>query len=545
MFRPFDGRAGHHVLLLLAWAVLCLPNLGGPSLFDVDEGRNADAAHIMWVSGNYIVPFFNGVLRVDKPALLYWLQAACYEAFGLNEFAARLPSALASLVAVLATYELGRRMFGAAAGLLAGLILTSSVLFCAAAHFANPDALLNACMLLTLLLFWTSYARGGRGWLVWPSAAAGLAVLAKGPVGLVLPGAAVVLFLLWERRLRRLWDVRLLGGVLLFILVAAPWYVWVGVETKWEWVIRFWTEHNEKRFMAPMENHSGPFVYYLLVLIVGLAPWSVFLGLTGWHSYCGLRARDGQTSALRFLTCWIVVYLAFFTLAGTKLPNYILPLYPAAALLTARFLDHWRRGLARPPAWTLHGSLACLALMGVGVTAGLLVAGGAVQVSFLRGRSLPGLEAWAGLGVLLILGCAAAVWYARRQCRGRVLSVLTVTAVLFTGVLAAYGGSAVERHKAPRALVEAMPADQTFREVRVAAYEYFQPSLVFYCRRDVPCLESERQAVDFLRGPLPSYLVLPVGKWDELREKVGASCRLLARRYDLYTNEEVVLVTNE
>src|SRR5919198_4964453 len=157
MFRALDCRAGHYALLLAAWALLCLPNLGAPSLWDIDEGNNAEAAREMLGCGNWVVPTFNYQLRVDKPALLYWLQAAAYRAFGVNEFAARLPSALAALATVLMAYELGRRMFGAGTGLLAGLILASSAGFCAAAHFANPDALLNAFTVLALLLFWQSF----------------------------------------------------------------------------------------------------------------------------------------------------------------------------------------------------------------------------------------------------------------------------------------------------------------------------------------------------------------------------------------------------
>src|SRR5262249_21029848 len=191
----------------------------GPSLGDIDEGNNVEAGREMFVSGNWIVPTFNFQLRVDKPALLYWLQIGAFRLFGVNEFAARSPSALAALAAVVLTYELGRRMFGPTTGLLAGLVLASTGLFCASAHFANPDALLNAFTLLTLLLCWRSLAGSGRVWSIAGGSSAGLAVLAKGPVGLVLPIAVIALFLLWTRRLRLLWDRRLLGAALAFVLV--------------------------------------------------------------------------------------------------------------------------------------------------------------------------------------------------------------------------------------------------------------------------------------------------------------------------------------
>src|ERR1700677_3353972 len=138
MLQRLNHRAGHILLLMTAGACLFLLNLGGPSLWDIDEGRNATAAEEMFESGDWVVPTFNGKLRSHKPALLYWLQAAAYKAFGVNEFAARLPSALAAMLTVLLVYELGRRMFSRATGLLGGLALASSTLFCVAAHFANP-----------------------------------------------------------------------------------------------------------------------------------------------------------------------------------------------------------------------------------------------------------------------------------------------------------------------------------------------------------------------------------------------------------------------
>src|SRR5713101_6286820 len=204
MFRTLNTRCGHYGLLLAVAIALTLPNLGACSLWDIDEGNNAEAAREMLDCGNWVVPTHNYQLRVDKPALLYWLQIGAFRLFGINEFAARFPSALAALAAVLMTYELGGRMFGAATGLLAGIILASAGLFCASAHFANPDALLNASTVLTFHFFWLSFVRGGRSWLILAGISTGLGFLAKGPVALLLPGAVIGLFLCWSRQLHRL-----------------------------------------------------------------------------------------------------------------------------------------------------------------------------------------------------------------------------------------------------------------------------------------------------------------------------------------------------
>jgi 4-amino-4-deoxy-L-arabinose transferase-like glycosyltransferase len=547
MFRCFDHRAGHYALLLAVSAALCLPNLGGPSLWDIDEGHNAEAAREMLVSENWIVPNFNFQLRVDKPALLYWLQATAYQAFGVNEFAARLPSALAGLAAVLLTYELGRRLFGKHTGLLAGLMLASTVMFCAAAHFANPDALLNACTLLTLLIFWAGYVRGGRGWFVPAGAAAGLAVLAKGPIGFVLPALIVALFLLWSRQLRLLWDRRLVLGLLAYGLVAGPWYAAAAAETKFDFLRGFLLTHNVGRYLSPMEGHGGPPWYYLAALLVGFAPWSVLLGPAAWYGIRDLRSaaeEEAPRPALRFLWCWLAAYLVFFSLAGTKLPNYILPAYAPAALLTAHFLARWRQGAVRPPVGVVYLGLGCVALIGVGTGLGLLAAGGALDVPALRGRTLPGLERGAGLGAVLVFGAVAAAWCLHRRRYGGVVTALVASAVGFVGALAAWGAGAVDAHKAPRPLVQALHAEPGERECRVACYAYYQPSLVFYCHRQVGRLTAEAEALEFLNYPLQVYLFLPAAAWEDLAGRVGGPHHILGRHRDLYRGCDVVVVTN-
>src|SRR5262245_52186761 len=167
MFQIPQTRLVHYLTLVAVTAVLFLPALGVPSLWDIDEGNNAETAREMLASDNWVVPVFNGALRVDKPILLYWLQLTAYRTFGVSEFAARLPSALAAMLTVLLTYELGRRLFEPRTALLGGVVLASSLLFCGSAHFANPDALLNACMVLTFLFFWIDWQRSDSYWLVW------------------------------------------------------------------------------------------------------------------------------------------------------------------------------------------------------------------------------------------------------------------------------------------------------------------------------------------------------------------------------------------
>src|SRR5262249_13720661 len=161
------------------------------------------------------------------------------------------------------------------------------------------------------------FARANSRWFILAGLSTGLAVLAKGPVGIVLPGAVIVLFLLRERRLSVLWDRCVFQGLLACLAVALPWYIWVSIDTKASFLRGFILTHNVNRFLSPMENHRGPVYYYLLVLLAGFAPWSAFLGMTLWSSVREWRqvgnlppqVKNDLATVHRFLWCWVAVYL--------------------------------------------------------------------------------------------------------------------------------------------------------------------------------------------------------------------------------------------
>jgi 4-amino-4-deoxy-L-arabinose transferase-like glycosyltransferase len=545
-------------LLLTACASLFLLNLGGPALWDLDEGRNATASLEMRESGDWIRPTFNGKLRSHKPALIYWLQIAAIEAFGVNEFAVRLPSALAAMFTVLLVYELGRRMFDASTGLLGGLVLASSALFCVSAHFANPDALLLTFTTATLLLFWLGIDSGSRGWLLLAGPAAGLAMLAKGPVGVILPVAVSGLYLVWSRSwqllLNRIW----ISVSLLFALVALPWYILVALETKSQFIAEFFLTHNLDRAFNAMEHHSGPAWYYVVVLVLGLVPWSVFLGSSTWYGWRSAAWVDSTlrgmhpahddpttTAAYRMLWCWIGVYFVVFTVAATKLPNYILPALPPFALLIGRFLDRWRRGILELPAWILPTSLATLVVAGVVTSIGLLITGGSISVGLPHGRSWPGLGQWWALGLVPIAGAAVGGWCLHRQRRTPFVAVLLIAAVAYLAPMGAGGTLVLDRFRATRPLVEQAAALERDQEIRVGCFQLeFLPSLNFYVQRNVTHHESEQDALDFLRQPLPVWLFLPRNEWDQLAPRVATPHRVVATHREMYRAGEVVVVTN-
>jgi 4-amino-4-deoxy-L-arabinose transferase-like glycosyltransferase len=571
-FHWGNGRVEHYALLVAASCLLFFLNLGGASLWDVDEGRNTTAAGEMRASRNWIVPTFNNRLRVDKPALLYWLQAAAYHFFGMNEFAARLPSALAALAAVLLCYELGRRMFSAAAGLCGGLIVASTPMFCAAARFANPDALLNCFTVLTFFLFWRGYPHARWWWFASLGAAMGLAVLAKGPVGLVLPLAVMSLFLLWNREWRLFWNRKFLVGVGTFSVVALPWYIFVAIETKAEFLQGFLLKHNWERLLSPMENHRGSILYYPAVMILGFAPWSLFFGPAVWYSIWSTVSRprgklqsawergadreepgepasgiaERRLRAYRLLVCWIVVYLMSFTLAATKLPNYVLPIYVPTALLCGRFLDRWRCGAIEPANWTVRLALGGMAFTGLAVAFGLMLAGGLIRMSFMNDHYVEGIEKWAPIGLLLVIGGIAGLRCLKLRNRTGVIVSVTMATILFIAPMAGWGTVTLNRHKVPRPLVETAGALQRDREIRIGCWQLEHlPSLNFYCQRDVIHHQEEEKAIAFLRYPLIQvFLFVPEPLWRNMEAKVHTPYRVAGRHHDMYQGCDVVVVTN-
>ncbi len=546
-------RLVHHALLLCAMAILTLPNLGAHSLWDVDEGINAEAAREMMEADSYISPLFNFELRTAKPVFLYWLQILSYSLFGVNEFAARLPSVLAAMATVLLTYELARRIYGTATGLLAGVVLASAIEFCMLAHAATPDSTLLFFTVLTFYFFWVGSRNGRQWWYAPVGMAEGFACLTKGPVGLVLPAAAIGLFLIWNREWRRLFNRRMVWWFLAFFAIAAPWYILVTVETRGAWIRQFIGRENVARFMTPMENHRGPFYYHFAALLVMFAPWSIFLFATVWHSVKEARvpiegkADNEPKHAARFLLCWAGAYLAFFSLAATKLPNYVLAIYSALAILTARMLNEWRLERITAGNRIPTAALVAFALIGLFTILGFLIAGGWIRLPIGKMTIFPAMANWFWLGIIPMVGAWMAWRYLRGGERSKSIAAFATASIAFVALLAAFPVVTFSNYHVPRLLVEEARLKQPDRDLRLASLFWFQPSAVFYSQREIEKLESWQEAADRLEMEAPVYIFVPEPTWRQIQQDypLAAKYRVAARQFDYHKNYDVLVVTNE
>jgi 4-amino-4-deoxy-L-arabinose transferase-like glycosyltransferase len=366
-----------------------------------------------------------------------------------------------------------------------------------------------------------------------------------------MPTAVILVYLVWEGECRRLLDRRVIWGGLTLIAMAAPWYALVTLETRGAWIKAFIGRENVNRFLTPMENHRGPAFYHLFGILVLFVPWSVFLGPTVWNATREARERKdeakGERSTSRFLLSWVLVYLVFFSVAATKLPNYLLPVYPALAILTARFLVRWVKREIALPRWLGGVLIGSTALVGVAVGLGLAVAGGALALPGVKVHPLPGLGPWALLGLVPAAAAVAGALLLRRGQTGRFVAVFAAAAVAFIGLLAAFPATAVDEAKAPRQLVEQAGVRDMSRDLRLVALGWFQPSVVFYARREVEKLERLEQAEDCLAMRHPVYLFVPEPVWKQARQDRPAltAYRTVARSFDFYKNCDVLVVTNE
>ncbi len=305
-----------------------------------DEGRYAGVAWDMLRSGSHAVPLLDGMPYFHKPPLYYWLTELSFSVFGVHPWAARVPSWLAAWAAAAAMYAFVRRYRDPATAMTTVLILATMPFFYGGAQFANLDMLVAGMITLCVLAATDTVLREERGeaWhamAVAAGALAALAVLAKGLIGLVLPGAILLIWLVWERRWRGLAALFWPPALLVFIAVAAPWFVLM----QWRYpgfYDYFFVYQHFQRFAATGFNNAQPFWFYLPV-VAGLSlPWSLWGGgilrKTFWEA--------GPSRSLRRLAVlWFAVVLAFFSLPNSKLVGYVLPALAPLAFLLAEVIQ--------------------------------------------------------------------------------------------------------------------------------------------------------------------------------------------------------------
>lgn len=364
--------------LFLICSIAFLWNLGNTGLVDETEPLFAEAARQMVLTGDWITPYFNNETRFDKPPLVYWLMAVGYQILGVNEWAVRFPSAFSAIILTIGCF-LTLRFFGFfpsnstidsrqknrqlwVSAWIGGAIAALNPQTLIWARQGVSDMLLSGCMGSALFCFFWGYVEEGKKptsvpkkisishlltdfslpnkWYIAFYILLGLAVLAKGPVGIVLPGLILLCFSFYLGNfITLLQEIKPLMGGILFTVIALPWYILVILRNGQTYIDSFFGYHNVQRFTAVVNGHAAPWYFYFIVVLIGFLPWSIYLPLSFsrsrfWQrSFWRQQPRDHQLGL--FALFWFACIFIFFSISVTKLPSYVLPLMPASSILIA------------------------------------------------------------------------------------------------------------------------------------------------------------------------------------------------------------------
>jgi len=475
-------------VLALVFGALLGFRLGSYPLANPDEGRNAEIPREMAAAADWVTPRLNGVNYFEKPPLVYWAVGGSIAALGPNEWAVRLVPAAFALGGILLTYAAARRLHGRGAGLASAAVLGTSLLYFGLGRFLVLDMAVSVLMSATLFCFILGVrepAGARRRWLFYGLyASAALATLTKGLIGFLVTGAVMFLWLLVFNQWRRLRPLYLPSGALLFLAIALPWHCLAALHNA-TWAHRYLVYEHFERFSSTAASRPGPWWYFLPIVFFGMFPWMGFL----WSGFKNLlrggwRARRENADAWFFAT-WAGFVLLFFSASQSKLPPYILPVFPALAVPVGAWLARdtsplrLRGGLV---AFSAVCGLLAAALLFTVFRTGSVIRDPA-QAAALRPYGL-------ALAALLIAGGLAAPWLARARGGRAALLGMAGTAALFFGILTFAAPSIQKPGTKALALIvreRARPGD------RVMHYHEFFHDFTFYARRvvDVVAFKGE------------------------------------------------------
>jgi len=343
------------LLLIAALAAAWFGTLGLRPLYKADETRYAEIPREMVASGDWITPRLNGFKYFEKPPLQYWATAVFYETLGVKDWTSRLWSALLGFAGILLVLNVGTRLFGPPAGAFAAAVLAGSPVYVAAAQINTLDMGLTFFLSGAILALACGYPIA-----FWACCA--LAVLSKGLVGIVLPLATLGLYVLIKRDWKLIGDVRPIVGPIVFLLIAAPWFVAVSLRNP-EFAHFFFIQEHFQRFTTEMHQRAAPAWFFLPVVALGLAPFLLPAAVAWWR---GISSRAPSFDAGFWLALWALVVLAFFSASSSKLPAYVLPMFPALALLAGKYLVERKFLTAQAAVIAALGIAAALLLPGRG-----------------------------------------------------------------------------------------------------------------------------------------------------------------------------------
>jgi 4-amino-4-deoxy-L-arabinose transferase-like glycosyltransferase len=339
-----DGLQRWHFAILACCIVTWFVTLGNRVLMDPDEGRYAEIPREMVASGDWLSPHLNDLKYFEKPPLQYWATAVSYKVFGIGEFTSRLWCGLTGLLGVLFTGWAAAKLFGRNTGVLAVALLGCSLIWIVLGHLNTLDMSLSFFLSTAIFAFLLAQqapikSKAERNWMFVAWIAAALGVLTKGPIAAALPGLALVVYSIIERDLSTWRRLHVVGGLILFLAITAPWFIAMSIVNP-EFAHYFFIHEHFERFTSDVHSRNEPWWFFIPLLVAGALPW-FFMAAHSWISQWRVDAIENVSGfrSRRFLLIWAASVFLFFSASHSKLGPYILPIFPALAVVATDFIS--------------------------------------------------------------------------------------------------------------------------------------------------------------------------------------------------------------
>jgi len=464
-------------MIMVSTAIIWFALLGHRDLIEPDEGRYAEIPREMVVSGDWLTPRLNGFKYFEKPALQYWATAAGFTLFGESNLTARLWPALTGFLGALWAGYLGRHLYGRTAGFYAFVITVSGLLYVGIGHMLSLDMALSVFTAIGVGSLALAQSRRAdpvwlRRWMLAGWASLALAMLTKGLIALVLPAGTVLIYSLWQRDWA-LWKYLHIGkGLLLFLLLAAPWFIAVSLANP-EFARFFFIHEHFERYTTDVHERVAPWWYFIPVFLAGVLPWTALILQSLYRPLQRAATRTASGfDAERFLLVFVLFVLVFFSLGQSKLASYILPAVPVAAVLAGRQLS--LAGYRRLDAWSLL--LLALLLLLCAWQAARFASNVAPAEMFIAYRP------WI-IGASLSLAVASLAGLMSRPARPGHIAAIGVL-VLLAFQLLMWGFQSLSGSRSSRELASVIQA-QVPAGTAVYALSNYPQSLPFYLQRTI------------------------------------------------------------
>ena len=505
-------------LLLGLSALLLFPGLGKTPLWIYDEVRNAECAREMYERGDWIVPTFNGGLRIQKPPLHYYFMFGGFEIFGITEWGARFFSAVFGLFTILITYIFVKKYSAQRQAIITCLVLLASSHFLFEFRMSVPDPYLIFLNTASIFTAYAFFKEKKFYWLLICAITIGLGTLAKGPVAIVLPGAAIFIWLIWEKRIKEIFSWKILVAGIIMFVVAVPWYWLVHQATDGDWTKGFFLQQNIGRFSEPMEGHGGLFIIVPIIVLLGMLPASIFIG----ESVRNFKSRFSDPF-LKLAFCVVAIFIVFYSISGTKLPNYAMPCYPFVAVLLGYFINK---------AWDEQNKInlypfIILLILNIAIPIG-------AYFGIKNEVNTKGYEILTSVLLLLTLAAIAAFYFMLKKKFRKAAITLFTLYTLFNLLFFNYLYPAIYRQNPVSKTIDAVKKFD-----KVVSYQIFHPSFTYYLPERVQVFRN----LDSLKAFLSEHKAAVISRKNFAEELKSIQLKELYSIHDLFEGNTTVIYT--